>query len=282
MPGRAPLSVARPGADGRAHHARAQPGRVPRDQRHRLRLLAARAGPHALQRLPRHRRRGGRVPADPLQDPHRRAAGPAQGLPATSASSTRGWWSSPAPPAAASRPPWPRWSTGSTPTGTTTSSPSRTRSSSSTRTRSASSTSARWGPTPRASRPPCGPPCARIPDIVLVGEMRDLETVAIAIETAETGHLVFGTLHTNTAPSTVDRLIDQFPTDRQSQVRVMLSESLKGVVAQTLLKQEGRRAGGGARDPRRDPRGGQPDPRGQDLPDPLAHADRARRSACRR
>jgi twitching motility protein PilT len=77
------------------------------------------------------------------------------------------------------------------------------------------------------------------PDIVLVGEMRDLETVAIAIETAETGHLVFGTLHTNTAPSTVDRLIDQFPTDRQSQIRVMLSESLKGVVAQTLLKRKG-------------------------------------------
>ncbi len=77
------------------------------------------------------------------------------------------------------------------------------------------------------------------PDIVLVGEMRDLETVAIAIETAETGHLVFGTLHTNTAPSTVDRLIDQFPTDRQSQIRVMLSESLKGVVAQTLLKKKG-------------------------------------------
>jgi twitching motility protein PilT len=77
------------------------------------------------------------------------------------------------------------------------------------------------------------------PDIVLVGEMRDLETVAIAIETAETGHLVFGTLHTNTAPSTVDRLVDQFPTDRQEQIRVMLAESLKGVVAQTLLKKKG-------------------------------------------
>lgn len=77
------------------------------------------------------------------------------------------------------------------------------------------------------------------PDIVLVGEMRDLETVAIAIETAETGHLVFGTLHTNTAASTIDRLIDQFPADRQQQVRTMLSESLKGVVAQTLLKRKG-------------------------------------------
>src|SRR5438132_7890170 len=74
------------------------------------------------------------------------------------------------------------------------------------------------------------------PDIILVGEMRDLETVAIAIETAETGHLVFGTLHTTTAASTVDRIIDQFPADRQSQIRVMLSESLKGVIAQTLCK----------------------------------------------
>jgi twitching motility protein PilT len=77
------------------------------------------------------------------------------------------------------------------------------------------------------------------PDIVLVGEMRDLETVAIAIETAETGHLVFGTLHTNTAPSTVDRIIDQFPTNQQAQIRTMLSESLKGVVAQTLCKKKG-------------------------------------------
>jgi len=77
------------------------------------------------------------------------------------------------------------------------------------------------------------------PDIVLVGEMRDLETVAIAIETAETGHLVFGTLHTTTAASTVDRVIDQFPTDRQAQIRVMLSESLRGVIAQNLCKKVG-------------------------------------------
>ena len=72
------------------------------------------------------------------------------------------------------------------------------------------------------------------PDIILVGEMRDLETVAIAIETAETGHLVFGTLHTSTAASTVDRVIDQFPADSQAQIRVMLSESLKGVISQKL------------------------------------------------
>jgi twitching motility protein PilT len=77
------------------------------------------------------------------------------------------------------------------------------------------------------------------PDIVLVGEMRDLETVAIAIETAETGHLVFGTLHTSSAPSTVDRIIDQFPADRQGQIRVMLAESLKGVISQVLCKKIG-------------------------------------------
>jgi len=77
------------------------------------------------------------------------------------------------------------------------------------------------------------------PDIVLVGELRDLETVAIAIETAETGHLVFGTLHTTTAASTVDRLVDQFPSDRQAQIRIMLSESLRGVIAQNLCRKIG-------------------------------------------
>jgi twitching motility protein PilT len=77
------------------------------------------------------------------------------------------------------------------------------------------------------------------PDIVLVGEMRDLETVAIAVETAETGHLVFGTLHTSTAPSTIDRIIDQFPADRQEQIRQMLSGSLVGVIAQMLCQKIG-------------------------------------------
>jgi twitching motility protein PilT len=76
------------------------------------------------------------------------------------------------------------------------------------------------------------------PDVVLVGEMRDLETIAIAIETAETGHLVFGTLHTTTAMTTVDRIVDQFPADRQAQIRTMLAASLKGVVAQMLLKKK--------------------------------------------
>jgi twitching motility protein PilT len=77
------------------------------------------------------------------------------------------------------------------------------------------------------------------PDIILVGELRDLETVSIAIETAETGHLVFGTLHTTTAAGTIDRVIDQFPADRQEQIRVMLAESLRGVISQTLCKKIG-------------------------------------------
>ena len=73
-------------------------------------------------------------------------------------------------------------------------------------------------------------------DIVLVGEMRDLETIQLALTAAETGLLVFGTLHTNNARKTVDRLVDVFPADQQSQVRTMLANSLRGVVAQLLLK----------------------------------------------
>jgi twitching motility protein PilT len=74
------------------------------------------------------------------------------------------------------------------------------------------------------------------PDIVLVGEMRDLETIELAITAASTGHLVFGTLHTQSAAKTVDRIIDVFPADQQNKVRATLSEALKGVVAQNLFK----------------------------------------------
>jgi twitching motility protein PilT len=73
------------------------------------------------------------------------------------------------------------------------------------------------------------------PDIILVGEMRDLETIQLAITAAETGHLVFGTLHTNSASKTIDRIIDVFPDSKQAQIRAMLSESLRGVIAQMLL-----------------------------------------------
>jgi twitching motility protein PilT len=69
--------------------------------------------------------------------------------------------------------------------------------------------------------------------------MRDLETIAIALETAETGHLVFGTLHTSSAPATVDRIIDQYPAEQQNQIRVMLANSLKGVICQMLCKKNG-------------------------------------------
>jgi twitching motility protein PilT len=74
------------------------------------------------------------------------------------------------------------------------------------------------------------------PDVILVGELRDLETVSLALTAAETGHLVFGTLHTNSAPETIDRLIDAYPHEQQAQVRTMLSTALQAVVSQMLLK----------------------------------------------
>lgn len=77
------------------------------------------------------------------------------------------------------------------------------------------------------------------PDVILVGELRDLETIRLAMTAAETGHLVFGTLHTNSATKTINRIIDVFPAEEKSMVRSMLSESLQAVVAQTLLKKSG-------------------------------------------
>ena len=77
------------------------------------------------------------------------------------------------------------------------------------------------------------------PDVILIGEMRDLETISMAISAAETGHLVFGTLHTTSAISTVDRIIDVFPTDAQQQVRVQMSSTLQGVISQTLVPKVG-------------------------------------------
>lgn len=79
------------------------------------------------------------------------------------------------------------------------------------------------------------------PDVILVGELRDLETITLALTAAETGHLVFGTLHTSSAPSTIDRVVDVFPPEQQSQIRVMFSESLVGIVAQMLIR---KRTGG--------------------------------------
>jgi twitching motility protein PilT len=77
------------------------------------------------------------------------------------------------------------------------------------------------------------------PDVILVGELRDLETIRLALTAAETGHLVFGTLHTTSAAKTIDRVIDVFPAEEKSMVRSMLSESLRAVISQTLLKKNG-------------------------------------------
>jgi twitching motility protein PilT len=77
------------------------------------------------------------------------------------------------------------------------------------------------------------------PDIILIGEMRDLETIQLALTAAETGHLVFGTLHTSSAPKTVDRVIDVFPPNQQAQIRAQFAESIEAVITQTLLKKKG-------------------------------------------
>jgi len=77
------------------------------------------------------------------------------------------------------------------------------------------------------------------PDVILVGEMRDMETIALALSAAETGHLVFGTLHTSSAAKTIDRIVDVFPAGEKPMIRSMLSESLKAVISQTLLKKTG-------------------------------------------
>ena len=73
------------------------------------------------------------------------------------------------------------------------------------------------------------------PDVIMVGELRDLETISLAITAAETGHLVLGTLHTGNASRTLDRLLDVFPPDQQEQIRIMVSESLRGVISQQLI-----------------------------------------------
>ena len=121
------------------------------------------------------------------------------------------------------------------------------------------------------------------PDAILVGEMRDLETIRLALTAAETGHLVFGTLHTSSAAKTVDRIVDVFPAAEKEMVRAMLSESLIGVISQTLCKtKDGTRPRRRARDHARHRGHPQPDPREQDRADVLVDPDRQQRRACRR
>ena len=113
--------------------------------------------------------------------------------------------------------------------------------------------------------------------MILVGEMRDLETISLAITCAEMGNLVFGTLHTNSAAKTIDRIIDVFPADQQEQIRTMLSVSLKGVCAQLLL----RKVDGPGRVPVNEimfgtPRARRHDPRGRDPQDQRPTSRRSR------
>ena len=111
--------------------------------------------------------------------------------------------------------------------------------------------------------------------MILVGEMRDLETIQTALTAAETGHLVFATLHTQDAPQSIDRIIDVFPAHQQQQIRVQLAASLQGICTQQLLQTAGRaRPRARGRGARRHAGGPQPHPGGEDLPDLLADADR--------
>ena len=104
--------------------------------------------------------------------------------------------------------------------------------------------------------------------------MRDLETMRMALTAAETGLLVFATVHTNSAAKAVDRIIDAFPAEEQEQVRIVLAEALRGVVAQQLLRKKGGGRVAGLRDPARLDRSLQLDPRGQDQPDQQPDRDR--------
>ena len=99
------------------------------------------------------------------------------------------------------------------------------------------------------------------PDVILVGELRDLETISTALTAAETGHLVFATLHTQDAPQSIDRMIDVFPAHQQQQIRTQLATTIQGIVTQQLLPRIGRaRPGRGLRNPGRHPCRAQLDP----------------------
>ena len=150
-------------------------------------------------------------------------------------------------------------------------------------TRSASSTSARSARTRSPSPSALKGALRQDPDVILVGEMRDLETIHTALTAAETGHLVFATLHTQDTPQTIDRIIDVFPPEQQQQVRVQLVGRAAGhrhaaAAADRRRLRPHRRLRGARADPR-DP---QPDPRGQDPPDLLRRCRPARTWACRR
>ena len=115
------------------------------------------------------------------------------------------------------------------------------------------------------------------PDIILVGEMRDLETIQLALTAAETGHLVFGTLHTSSAPKTIDRIIDAFPPAQQAQIRTQLSEALEAVITQNVAEKESRWSRCRPRSDGRHHSGSQLDSRRKTPPDPGHHAGQSER-----
>ena len=139
----------------------------------------------------------------------------------------------------------------------------------------ASSTSASWAPTRRASRSALKAALRQDPDVILVGEMRDLETISTALTAAETGHLVFATLHTQDTAQTVDRIVDVFPPDAAAagaRAAVGGAPGHRHPAAAADRRRQGPLRG--HRGARADPRGPQPDPRGQDPPDLLRAPDR--------
>ena len=159
---------------------------------------------------------------------------------------------------------------------------SRTRSSTCTRTRARAVSQREVGYDTLVSRRALRAALREDPDVILVGEMRDPETVQFALSIAETGHLVFATLHTNDAPQALDRISDMFPAERQNQIRVQLAACSPGVVSQRLIPAHRRRHGRRVRAPDREQRGAGARPGGQDPPDPQHPRRRAATKACAR
>ena len=228
------------------HGGRHQAAHLQRAHRRAEEALRGDAGARLLVRHPRPRalpvqrvqpagRGGRRLPPHPRADPvASRSWGCRPSSSSWPSSRAASSWS-PGRPAAASRPRWPRCSTRSTASATTTSSRSRTRSSTSTSTRAAWSTSARCTATRRRSARRSAPRCARTRTSCSSARCATSRRSKSALRIAETGHLTFATLHTNSAAQTINRIIDIFPAHQQGQIRTQLSLVLEGIVCQTLL-----------------------------------------------
>ena len=219
----------------------AAPGALRGDRRPRHRVRTARPSALPRERLPAARRDLVRVPRHPDEIPSYDDLRLPPGVGAARRASTAASCSSPARPARARRRRSRRCSTTSTRSAASTSSRSRTRSRSSTATRAASSTSARSGSTPESFGQALRRVLRQDPDVILIGELRDAETAQVALQAAESGHLVFSTLHTLDAAETIGRMVEFFPPEKQRQVVSIMAGVLRGVISQRLLP----RIGGG-------------------------------------